>query len=94
MTAVKLLLTTDSRLNNSHKSTIFNPHPLLNSTMADAVIAILENATKEPLPAALVAVGGLCVLKFALGVSACVRRVWFIGAGEMHFMHRLLYSLL
>ena len=36
------------------------------------VIAILENAAQEPLPAALVAVGGLVVLKFALGVSLAV----------------------
>lgn len=36
--------------------------------MATAVISILKNCAQEPLPAALVAVGGLVVLKFALGL--------------------------
>lgn len=35
---------------------------------AAAVVAILENYAQEPLPAALVAVGGLVVLKFAMGL--------------------------
>ena len=42
------------------------------------VIAILENAAQEPMPAALVAVGGLVVLNFALRVS--VAGVCFMAA--------------
>ena len=34
-----------------------------------SVVDVLDNAAQDPLPAALVAVGGLVVLKFALGVS-------------------------
>ena len=34
------------------------------------VITLLENYSSEPLPAALVVVGGLVVLNFALGVSS------------------------
>ena len=45
------------------------------------VIAILENAAKEPIPAALVAVGGLVVLNFALGVSEA--GVCFMAAKKM-----------
>lgn len=36
---------------------------------AAPIIAIIENYALEPLPAALIAVGGLVILKFALGVS-------------------------
>jgi hypothetical protein len=36
---------------------------------AASIIAIIENYVQEPLPAALIAVGGLVILKFALGVS-------------------------
>jgi len=37
--------------------------------IATPVIALLENYSSEPLPAALVVVGSLVVLNFALGVS-------------------------
>ena len=37
--------------------------------IATPVITLLENYSSEPLPAALVVVGGLVVLNFALGVS-------------------------
>ena len=49
-------------------------HAHLIETM-DAVASILANHSAEPLPAAFVAIGGLVVLKFALGVSCfAVRR--------------------
>ena len=37
--------------------------------IATPVITLLENYSSEPLPAALVVVGGVVVLNFALGVS-------------------------
>ena len=53
------------------------------------VISILENAAQEPLPAALVAVGGLVVLKFALGVS--VAGVCFMAAKKI-CSHLIIYA--
>jgi hypothetical protein len=37
--------------------------------MADSIISTLQNYKVDPLPAALIAVGGLVVLNFTLGVS-------------------------
>ena len=37
--------------------------------IATPVITLLENYSSEPLPAALVVVGGIVVLNFALGAS-------------------------
>ena len=49
-----------------------HPPYIIFSFIMDAaapIIAIIENYVQEPLPAALIAVGGLVILKFALGVS-------------------------
>jgi hypothetical protein len=37
--------------------------------MADFVASTLQNYKEDPLPAALVAIGGVVVLKFTIGVS-------------------------
>jgi hypothetical protein len=39
------------------------------NNMADSIISTLQNYKVDPLPAALIAVGGLVVLNFTLGVS-------------------------
>lgn len=41
------------------------------------VLAILGNFSQDPLPAVFVAVGGLVVLKFALGVSGRYE-IWYL----------------
>ena len=43
--------------------------PQLVVTMADSVLSTLQNYKADPLPAALVAIGGAVVFKFAWGVS-------------------------
>ena len=43
-------------------------------TMAHSVLSTFQNYKEDPLPAALVVIGGAVVLKFALGVS----HVWSV----------------
>ena len=50
------------------------------------VLAILGNFSQDPLPAVFVAVGGLVVLKFTLGVSGRYEIIWYLIGNDMHFI--------